>query len=921
MKFALSIGLLAVAMSARVGAFAGDKVPPLFDNGRTDWKVVVAENAPPCIQYAAVEFTNAVAHVSGVAIPVVSSEAGVKHAVKIYAENDEWAKERVVYRLNGGNLLFTGNQPRAALHATYAFLDRELGVRWLWPGEDGTFYTAQKKWDFPNGFGFDYTPGIWFRGFHHCGAHRGRADFLAWEARNYVNIHRHGNWRHELKFGHYGMPSMHNANLDGEKGLFEEHPECFTLISGHRAKINVCFSSELGAKKVAGRIARDIKAYEDRAPVDIISIFPNDNMAYCECESCKAMDVSTAWFRYYNKIVKELKKTYPTMRFATIAYQGYHDVPRCEIENTEFVEYASHPRCNIHKWDDPECPSNVKELKRIKDWCARKDVKVGHYAYEYDAISVHPVCMPFFSLVGDAVEKAAELGLVTQIPEVSLSPRAGPDIEAHAIQNRLTILYYARKMWQPELTLEEFLDDLCAHAYGKAARAMKKYFLIMDRAWSSIPGRIGLFVDGVDVSASLLEREKVREASADLLERAAALAKDDLRSLSNVQREQALYRQWSDYRDLRLGCAVSFKLARVENGERRPKAASSQLVLKAKGGKDGKIKVDGYWTPKAEVVFIFSGAKEGEVVLTDLHGERYAFAARGGVKAQKRITDVGIEETTWRPDWSVVSKSGVMTFRIPIAAFAHEPLANDAWNVRFSAGSEAFPVRPDMTMKIDFLNAPAVDRPIVYFTEHANAMAAMPTLRAAAVADGWTLIPCTNSAEYAASVGKAADYMIHLPDSKGKSFTPETAAVVRESVKNGGTLIVRSFWDIPLAAIMGDETLSCKCKKPKDFNVFERQAKWVREGDWCKKPWDFEWRLRNWFAPCYMQVPDSPQGAWVDYASMPSRDDESKMIPFLTAMKYGDGVIILVGETLQISHFQIIDNIRRDLGVGEKKTK
>ena len=51
---------------------------------------------------------------------------------------------------------------------------------------------------------------------------------------------------------------------------------------------------------------------------------------------------------------------------------------------------------------------------------------------------------------------------------------------------------------------------------------------------------------------------------------------------------------------------------------------------------------------------------------------------------------------------------------------------------------------------------------------------------------------------------------------------------------------------------------------------------------------------------------------------MPSKKDENRLIPFLASLKYGRGVVILVGETLQISHFSIIDNIRRDLGAWEE---
>ena len=405
---------------------------------------MVADNAPDCVRYAAQEFTNAVAKVSGVALPVVASDAGVAHAVKIGAADGGWAKERIQYRLEGGHLLLTGNQPRAALHATYAFLDRELGVRWLWPGEDGAFYPVSKAWRFPAKFGFDYEPAIWFRGFHHCGDWRDRNAFLEWETRNYVNIHRHGNWKGEVKYGHYSMPSMHNANLNGERELFASHPECFCMLDGHRSTVNICFSSDLGAQKVAERIGKDIERRVKSAPVDIISIFPNDNQDYCQCPDCKAKGVSNGWFGYFNKVVKILHGKFPGLRFSTLAYQGYLDLPKCKFENVEFVEYASHPRCHIHKWDDPDCKANVSELKRLKEWCARGDVKIGHYAYEYDAVSAHSVFMPFFSMVGDAVEKCAELGLVTSIPEVGLSPKKGPDAKAGSVQNRLTILYYAR---------------------------------------------------------------------------------------------------------------------------------------------------------------------------------------------------------------------------------------------------------------------------------------------------------------------------------------------------------------------------------------------------------------------------------------------------------------------------------------------
>jgi len=909
-----ALAACSVYSTAAFGGLFGSDVPPLFDNGKSEWKIVVASDAAEPVRFAAVEFSNAVEKVSGVALPVVASDEGVKHAVKIFPADDKWAKEEVAYGVKGDHFLITGNQPRAVLHAAYAFLDRELGVRWLWPGEDGAFFPAQKKWCFPSKCAFKNTPEIWFRGFHHCGDWRGRNDFLLWQTRNYANIHRHGNWVGEAKFGQYSMPSMHNANLNGNKKLFEEHPECYAQLGSKRSMVNICFSSDLGAQKVADQIGADIERRNKVAKMDIISIFPNDNQDYCQCKDCKALGVSTAWFRYYNKVVKILKKRFPGLRFATIAYQGYLDVPDCTFEDSEFIEYASHPRCHIHKWCDETCKSNVSEMMRFREWCARGDVKIGHYAYEYDAISGHSIFMPFFSIVGDAVEKAAEMKLVTQITEVGLSPKKGPDVKAGAIQNRLTILYYARKMWQPELKLEDFLDDLCKYAYGKAAKPMKEYFLIVDKAWGDMGGKIGLFADGMNVSANLLKEKTVRERTAALIKEAEELVKDgDARSLRNVMREKALYEQWVDYRDLRMGNNVSFKLPKVEKGDRLGRGNAPKTALKAAKDKDGAVKVCGYWTPKTEIVFAFNGSASGEIALTDAYAERYVFSFKDGKKSEKRISDVGVGMTTWKPEWTAETKGKGLVIRLPMSAFGHEPAANEQWDVRFVAGKEAYPLREDVTVKLTFLAAPAAERPIVFYAGDKRCLGAIPALRAGAEADGWKLIPCTNATELAANVGKADSYYLQVPDAK--AFTPEVAAVIREHVKNGGTLIARSWGTVPLQKIFGDTNLVCACEAPKDYPLSERHAKYVREGDWCKKPWSFERTLRNWFAPCYMIVPYSPKGEWVEYASMPSRADEKRMIPFIAGLKYGKGAIILVGETLHVSHFWIIDNIRRDLGL------
>ncbi len=919
--------VVSACLAALLPFLCGAGLPPLFDNGATEWKIEVATNAAPAVAFAVEEFTNALMCVSGVAFDVVAPGEGGGHAVRFVAGDAEnFADEVVEYRVDGGHLILQGNLPRATLHAAYAFLQRELGVRWLWPGETGAFFPKLEKWAVPASLAFRHTPSVKYRGFHHCGDWRDRAAFNLWQTRNFATIHRHGVAKGEEKYGQYSMISMHNANLNGEKELFAEHPECFCELAGHRSMINICFSSELGAEKVAARLAAQIEGFRRRgAPLDIVSIFPNDNQDYCQCAKCKALGVSTAWFAYYNKVVKILKAKYPDLRFATLAYQGYLDVPDCKIENTEFIEYASHPRCHIHKWGDETCAANVGELKRLKAWCARGDVAVGHYAYEYDAISKHPVFMPFFSMIGDAVETVVQNHLATSIPEVSLSPKGGPDVTAHAVQNRLTQLFYARKMWDVRLTLDDFLADTCRTAFGPAAKPMAEYFRAMDAVWGAQPGRIGLFADGMNVSANLLADDKVRARAAALLAEAEKLAQGDETALRNVLREKILYGQMASYRELRLGNAVAVNLPRLKTGEAFGDAlAPWHALVGVKDGTPGGIGARLAWfvspdpknnakTVADKLVAEWRGTDAATLSIAGAGGERYAFWVGKEGKGQRKISDVGVEETTWAPDWTVSTLADRLVFEIPFTAFVNRPVADEAWEVRLSApGGWAFPQREDVMAKMSFLAAGAVDRPIVYYAGDPRCHRGIPGVRTQGEADGWKVFACTNDAEVAAVAGKAETFMFQVP--RGDCVASNTAEVIRAKVRAGGTLLVRSWWSPPLARILGDKSLDVRCEAPKDYPLGERHAKWVMEGDWCKAPWNMEGAVRHGFAPCYMQVPYAPEG-WVQYAKMPAQADESRLIPFVSALKYGDGAVIVVGETLGVSHFRLIDNIRRDLGL------
>lgn len=914
------LSLIYVSVNAARGA---DALPPLFSNGTSVWTVVVAENAAPPEKFAAEEFVNAVEKCSRVKLPVAPSTNGIAHAVIIGADDcgDNFADEICEIKVKNGNLLLTGNQPRTALHAVYVFLQGALGVRWLWPGPSGEIIYQLSDLPLPAAISYRHTPSVKYRGFHHCGDWRDRTEFNLWQTRNFANIHRHGIFPGEEKYGQYSMPSMHNANLNGEKELFASNPECFALIAGHRSMANICFTSDLGAMKVAERIGKDIEGRMKRSRVDIISIFPNDNQEYCQCDECRKLGVSTAWFRYFGKITAALHERFPELRFATIAYQGYLDVPDCEFKNVEFVEYASHPRCHIHKWDDPNCQSNVSELKRLRQWTSRKDVKTGHYAYEYDNGGRHPIFMPFFSIIDDAVATCVREGLVTSIPEVSLSPKSGPDAKAHAIQNRLSILLYAWKMWDANITLEYFYDDVTRHAFGAAEKEMKEYFKLLDKAWGRQPGRITLFADGMNMAANMLGTGDTRQKAEELLALAEKKVKDHPWHLANIHREKTLFRQMTSYCDLKSGTGGGVNVPRCgEDGELvGEKVPWHNLVKVSDTSREKKAaaKVRAAWNSK-ELILDWTSSYFATFVLTADYGEEYTFDYFDGVKDSKKISSVGVEERLDENLWTVQKTATGLRLIIPLNIFTLPPAAGDRWSARFETDDDVLPEMADATVGFNFIQSASADRPVVYVVptldnegQRNSMLYGIPSARDTAELDGWKLLPATNGTQLAEIASKAKTYMFLVP--VARDVSPETAETIRKNVSEGGTLLVRSWLDIPLSKILGDDALASHCAAPKDYPLSERKARFVLEGDWYRKPWNIENAIRRTYSPCYMQVGTTPAGAWKEYAGMPSKKDETKMVPFVSAMKYGKGVIIIVGETLHVSHFKLIDNIRADL--------
>ena len=170
---------LALALSAAAQCLAGPSPRGVaLTAGATE--VVVAEDAPRCVVFAARELTNFLSRAYGAAIPVVRSCTPGKASIALgdsawsraagidtsgfvrdeFEIKSEPASQRIFIagkddpKSNIANYIRAGGYPRteaSTLFGVYEYLERFFGCRFYFPGEHGEIVPAATKVEVPGG--------------------------------------------------------------------------------------------------------------------------------------------------------------------------------------------------------------------------------------------------------------------------------------------------------------------------------------------------------------------------------------------------------------------------------------------------------------------------------------------------------------------------------------------------------------------------------------------------------------------------------------------------------------------------------------------------------------------------------------------------------------------------------------------------
>ncbi|MBR7107496.1 MAG: DUF4838 domain-containing protein [Lentisphaeria bacterium] len=498
----------------------------LVKNGKAEAVIVVADQPSAVAMFAANEFASRIKDASGAELKIVKESAAPKRGVRIYIGAtkaaaaagmgvDKFLMEAWQIKAVNGNLYFAGGESssplfyeprpgaprkstqnawedngfyrftrRGPIYAVVKFLDRELGVRWLWPGELGTVVPERKSITVPENYTLSGKPAFLWRKYRIGGdvnayirnfsKNHPALNILSFtpdalksyylNLRNYLAIHQEGDscpppapashidkWSSKLVKKNPGMFAMRE---DGKRGYFPG-----------ANRLRWCVSSP------------DVEKFYLEKVWDggeWIGLGEGDTRGFCRCKACMALDAPQpegfagySTTNRYIDLAKRLRakamKRNPNVKVAILMYMDYIMPPTVEKDLSwmygKFVPYGSGMACNY-----PMAEKDHKLIMRTWDNWGKTGIMMNY--------------RPNYLLTGYAIP--------------ALDIRQSGEMLRHAAANGMKGFDYdsLRGNWatkgpmlymhlrlgaEPQMTIADIMKEYYS-AFGPAAALVEKYF-------------------------------------------------------------------------------------------------------------------------------------------------------------------------------------------------------------------------------------------------------------------------------------------------------------------------------------------------------------------------------------------------------------------------------------------------------------
>lgn len=496
----------------------------LVKNGKAVSSIVIADNASEVAKFAASLLAEHLKKISGADLPIVK-ESAAPAGTKIYvgATNaaakaglgvEKFIQEAWQVKALKGDLYFAGGEDagpifyeqrphlsfkkthdawynngvyrlrrRGTIYAVVKFLDRELGVRWLWPGDLGTVAPGKATITVSEKFSLAGKPAFLWRKYRFGGdinaylrmkpRYNKALSILSFTPdamkSYYLNLRKYLLIQQEGDSCPTPAPAAH---IDGRSAkLFKKHPDMFAMrddgkrdyFYGQR-RLRWCISSP----KVEKFYLDNWKGGE------WLGIGEGDTRGFCRCPDCMKLDApqpkgfggystTNRYIEFAKRVRAKALKRNPNVKIAILMYMDYVMPPTVEKDLSwmygKFVPYGSGVAGNY-----PMKEKDHKLLMRIwNDW--GKTGIMLNYRPNY-LLTGYAIPALDIRQTGEMLRHAAANGMkgfdydslrgnwATKGPMLYMHMRLGTD---------------------PDMSVEAIMKEYYS-AFGPAAELVEKYF-------------------------------------------------------------------------------------------------------------------------------------------------------------------------------------------------------------------------------------------------------------------------------------------------------------------------------------------------------------------------------------------------------------------------------------------------------------
>lgn len=535
--------------------------------------IVTADHPTRVVRYAAEELVHHVEKATGVILEVrTESEAKIGALPHIYLGNsravheegidvERLAAEAFVLRVKNDAVFIAGNDgggdpldpdTRAGtLWGVYEWLDRDLGVRWIWPGELGTHVpktitVVAKSCDETIAlrlFQRRLRAGLGFESEHPALGFTTPA-FKQFSEKQSVYLRRHRMGRsYPVSYGH--------AFTDWWEKDGKAHPEWFQLLeSGKRGpnkkngRFSMCVSNPELQQEIVARWTA--KRPRNATTPGFINACENDILGLCTCDKCRALDgaVPVDYLKFYPPTSKMAGSRFVSDRYARFwlsiqqqapagatvvgyAYFNYFQAPTSGIKLNPNILIGY---CPSPGWFPHSAEEHAWMKQQWADWRstgARLFMRTNHLLDGY--------CMPFIFAhqFADEFHHAVEKGMVATDYD---------SLTGHWGTQGPNLYTAARLHVRPEASAEEVLAEYYA-AFGAASEAVKSYFEYWENYTTGSREKINRTMEALQASrwrswakaAHVLYPPDCFAPAVALLEQASRAAEDDAEAAARVK--------------------------------------------------------------------------------------------------------------------------------------------------------------------------------------------------------------------------------------------------------------------------------------------------------------------------------------------------------------------------------------------------